>query len=61
MEQEVSVHLPVGLFTGKLIAYSMQLAMLSKLLNVGMISKDEYCKVKNRLMKDYKIVSDLNI
>ncbi|EHJ02249.1 hypothetical protein CDLVIII_5784 [Clostridium sp. DL-VIII] len=42
-----------------LISYSMQLAMLKKLLVRKLISEEEYTKVKKGLMKDYKIVSDI--
>ena len=46
-------------FNGKLIRYSLQLAMLLKLLNAELISKDEFNKIKCRLMSDYNIISDL--
>ncbi|HDK7164145.1 TPA: conjugal transfer protein [Clostridium botulinum] len=42
-----------------LISYSMQLSMLKKLLVHKLISKEEYTKIKEGLMKDYKIVSDI--
>ena len=42
-----------------LISYSMQLSMLKKLLIHKLISKEEYTKIKEGLMKDYKIVSDI--
>jgi len=42
-----------------LISYSMQLAMLKKLLVYKLISEEEYKTVKKGLMKDYKIVSDI--
>ncbi|AJH01915.1 conjugal transfer protein [Clostridium beijerinckii] len=42
-----------------LISYSMQLAMLKKLLVRKLISEEEYIKVKKGLMKDYKILSDI--
>ncbi|WP_331676542.1 MULTISPECIES: SHOCT domain-containing protein [Gemmiger] len=42
-----------------LIRYSMQLAFLKQLLEKKLISDREYSLIKNRLMKDYKIVSDL--
>ena len=44
---------------GKLIRYSMQIAMLNQLLARKMISEKEYDLVKSKLMQDYKIVSDI--
>lgn len=43
----------------RLIRYSMQLAMLRQLLAEKLITEKEYTDVKARLMKDYKIHSDL--
>ena len=43
----------------KLLRYSMQLAFLKQLLEKKLISDREYSLIKSRLMKDYKIVSDL--
>lgn len=43
----------------KLIRYTMQLAMLKQLLEKELISIDEYNIVKNKLMKDYNIISDM--
>lgn len=42
-----------------LIRYSMQIAMLKQLLIRNMISQKEYETVKKRLMRDYKVVSDI--
>lgn len=42
-----------------LIRYSMQIAMLKQLLVRNMISQKEYETVKKRLMRDYKVVSDI--
>lgn len=42
-----------------LIRYSMQIAMLKQLLAQNMISQKEYETVKKRLMRDYKVVSDI--
>ena len=42
-----------------LIRYSMQIAMLNQLLARKQISKKEYALIKESLMKDYKIISDL--
>ena len=38
--------------------YSIQFACLQKLRN-GLISVDEYEAIKKRLMKDYKVISNL--
>lgn len=43
----------------RLIRYSMQIAMLNQLLARKMISEKEYALVKSKLMRDYKIVSDI--
>lgn len=43
----------------KMLRYSIQLAMLKQLLDKELISELEYNKIKNRLMRDYGIVSDL--
>ncbi|MCD5516817.1 SHOCT domain-containing protein [Lactobacillus delbrueckii] len=43
----------------KLIRYSIQIAMLKQLLSRNLISKKEYLLIKRRIMKDYKIVSDI--
>ena len=37
----------------------MQLAFLKQLLDKQLISKNEYDLLKERLMKDYKIVSNI--
>lgn len=42
-----------------LIRYSMQLAFLNQLLRKQLITDKEYSLIKNRLMKDYKVVSNL--
>ena len=42
-----------------LLRYSMQLAFLKQLLEKKLISDREYSLIISRLMKDYKIVSDL--
>ena len=39
--------------------YSMQLAFLRRLLDKKLLTEKEYALVKSRLMKDYKVVSDL--
>ena len=43
----------------KLIRYSIQVAMLKQLLSRNLISEKEYLLIKRRIMKDYKIVSDI--
>ncbi len=42
-----------------LLRYSMQLAFLKQLLEKKLITEKEYSLIKNRLMKDYKVNSDL--
>lgn len=42
-----------------LIRYSMQLSFLKQLLDKKLITDKEYSLIKNRLMKDYKVVSNL--
>ena len=42
-----------------LIRYSMQIAMLKQLFAHKLISEKEYTLVKQRLMKDYKVLSDI--
>lgn len=42
-----------------LIRYSMQLSFLKQLLDKKLITDKEYFLIKNRLMKDYKVVSNL--
>jgi len=37
----------------------MQLAFLKQLLDKKLITDKEYSLIKNRLMKDYKVVSNL--
>ena len=43
----------------KLWEYSQQLSMLATLLQRKMITQVEYDKIKRRLMRDYKITSDI--
>ena len=43
----------------KLLEYSMQLAMLTTLLQKQLISQSEYDKVKRKLMKEYHIISSI--
>ncbi|HHW67157.1 MAG: hypothetical protein PWP07_1166 [Epulopiscium sp.] len=44
---------------GKLIRYSMQIAMLGQLLSLALINEKEFSLIKNKLMQDYGVVSDL--
>jgi ribosomal protein L35 len=46
-------------FMNNLIRYSMQIAMLKQLLARKLISEKEYTLVKQKLMKDYKVLSDI--
>ena len=43
-----------------LFRYSMQLAYLKQLLDKQLITEREYSLLKQRLMKDYHIISDLS-
>ena len=43
----------------KLIRYSVQIAMLKQLLYRNLISEKEYLLAKQRIMKEYKIISDI--
>jgi len=42
-----------------LIRYSMQIAMLGQLLALTLIIEKEFSLIKNRLMQDYGVLSDL--
>ena len=42
-----------------LLRYSMQIAMLRQLLEKKLISEKEYSLLKNKLMDDYHVLSDL--
>lgn len=43
----------------KMLRYSIQLAMLKQLLDMKLITELEHKKIKNQLMFDYKVVSDI--
>jgi hypothetical protein len=49
----------VGTPLPNLLKYSMQLAMLKQLLEKTLITEKEYFLAKSRLMKDYKIISNI--
>lgn len=42
-----------------LLQYSMQVAMLEQLLLQKLITKEEYALIKQKLMRDYKVISNL--
>lgn len=42
-----------------LLQYSMELSLLTQLLNSGQITESEYQLIKIKLMREYKIISDL--
>ncbi|MCR4745904.1 MAG: conjugal transfer protein [Lachnospiraceae bacterium] len=44
----------------KIKRYSVQLAMLKKLLLLELISSAEYKRILKKLMKDYGIISNIN-
>lgn len=48
-----------GIINKNLIRYSVQIAMLKQLLAKKLITEKEYNFAKNRLMKDYQIISDI--
>lgn len=43
----------------KVFQYSKELSLLSQLLQNKLITETEYQKIKQQLMKEYKIVSDI--
>ena len=43
-----------------LIRYSIQLAFLKQLLERKLITDREYSLIKQRLMKDYRVISELS-
>nr|WP_285824050.1 SHOCT domain-containing protein [Schaedlerella arabinosiphila] len=43
----------------KLLQYSIELSLLTQLLQSKLITENEYQKIKQKLMKEYKITSDL--
>lgn len=44
---------------GEILEYSMELSLLTQLLYYKLITEQEYQEVKQQLMKEYKIVSDI--
>ena len=44
-----------------IVKYSMQLAMLRKLLSAALITEAEYEKILGTLRKDYGVVSEIGI
>ena len=44
-----------------IIRYSLQLAMLSRLLSNQLITRSEYKKVRSKLMEKYNVISELSI
>lgn len=43
----------------KLLQYSKELSLLSQLLQSKLITEIEYQKIKNKLMNEYGIISDI--
>lgn len=43
----------------KLIRYSIQLSMLKQLYDKKLITENEYLLLRNKLKKDYNVVSDV--
>lgn len=44
----------------KALQYSMQLAMLKRLFDKKLISPVEYERIKERIKRDYKVVSNIS-
>ena len=42
-----------------LLTYSMELSMLTRLLNSNLLTEVEFNKIKQELMREYNIVSDM--
>jgi hypothetical protein len=42
-----------------LLAYSMELSMLTRLFNSNLLTEVEFNKIKQELMREYNIVSDM--
>lgn len=43
----------------RLLQYSKELSLLSQLLQCKLITEQEYQKIKQQLMREYNIVSDI--
>lgn len=43
----------------KIFKYSLELAMLSRLMQEELVSKIEYENIKQKIMSDHKVVSNL--
>ena len=48
---------PMG--AGALLRYSLQLAMLSRLLSSELITRTEYEKVRSKLMDKFSVISEI--
>lgn len=46
-------------YQNKLLKYSMELSLLIQLFKGNQLTEKEYQKIKNKLMKEYNILSDL--
>jgi len=44
-----------------ILRYSLQLAMLSKLLSNELINRFEYEKIRSKLMEKYNVISEISI
>lgn len=44
-----------------ILRYSLQLAMLSKLLSNELINRSEYEKIRSKLMEKYNVISEISI
>lgn len=43
----------------RLLQYSKELSLLSQLLQCKLITEQEYQKIKQQLMREYNVVSDI--
>lgn len=59
MNTNIEKSKPKGAYT--LIRYSLQLAMLSRLLSNKLITQSEYDKVRIKLMEKFNVISELSI
>jgi len=57
MNTKISRPEPMG--DNAIIRYSLQLAMLSRLLSNELITRSEYEKVRSKLMDKYSVISEI--
>lgn len=59
MNSESNQH--VQMSRNQLVNYSLQLAMLRRLLGKNLISRFEYDKIRSKLKKKYDVLSELTV